>query len=109
MVRPIKPDLDDHHYIYLTAFYDLSTCRSVGGEMVGDIPFTAVVEWLRYWRINREDSEIYLEVIPRLDKIFLDHVYTKRKESLDKANRGSGSGGFKRAQPNIAKARRKGR
>ena len=57
---------------------------------MGDIPFTAIIAWLRYYNINREDSEFYLQLIPELDRIYLNHVYKKREESLDKASRGSG-------------------
>ena len=95
VVRPTKPELEDDCFIYLSAFYDLSTCRQIGGEIVGDIPFTAIVKWLEYYNINNEDSEFYLDIIPRLDRIYLNHVYKKREESLDRAGRGSG--GSKRA------------
>lgn len=90
IVRPTKPVLDDDMFIFITAFYDLSTCRAVGSEVVGDIPFTAIIAWLRYYNIGQEDSEFYLEIIPRLDRVYLNHVYKKRQESLDKASRSSG-------------------
>ena len=106
VVRPTKPELDDHHYVYLSAFYDLSSCRSVGSEVVGDIPFTAILVWLEFWRVCREEAEIFLEVIPRLDKIYLDHIYLKRQESLEKAQRGSKSGGPKRIKSQASRARR---
>ena len=87
-IRPQKPELDEDCWVFLQAFYDLSTCRSVGGETVGDIPYTAILMWIKAWNIGREDAEFYLEIIPRLDRVYLNHVYKKREESLEQANRG---------------------
>ena len=92
IVRPTKPELDDDCWIYLTAFYDLSTCRSIGSETVGDIPYTAILTWLTYWKISEEERAFFLDIIPRLDRVYLAHVYKKREESLEKANRGKSKG-----------------
>ena len=106
VARPIKPELDDDHFIFLTAFYDLSTCRSIGSDMVGDIPYTAILEWLKYWNIGVEESQYYLGIIPKLDRVFLDHLLRKREETLDKASKGKGGGGLKKHQPISGKARK---
>lgn len=88
IMRPTKPELDDDCFIFLSAFYDLSTCRAIGGEVIGDIPFTAILKWLEYYRVTREEADYYLEIIPRLDRLYLKHVYKKREESMAEANRG---------------------
>jgi len=93
-IRPTKPELDDHCWIYLTAFYDLSTCRAIGSEIVGDIPYTAILTWLKVWKISEEEKEFFLEIIPRLDRVYLNHVYKKREESINKANRHGKSKGL---------------
>ena len=93
IMRPTKPELDYECWIYIQAFYDLSTCRSVGSEIVGDIPYTAILTWLKKWNIAKSEQEFYLEIIPQLDRVYLKYIHEKREEAIERASRG-GSKGF---------------
>lgn len=90
-VKPAKPPLEEGDHIFLSCFWDLSSCRSVGGETIGHIPYTSMLTWLDHWHIKGEEAEYYLEIIPLLDRVYVEHVYSKRQESLDKATRGGTS------------------
>ena len=79
-IKPIRPELEDYQYNYLSAFYDLSTCRPLGMESVGPIPYTAIILWLQFWQIEIDEAEIYIDVISRLDQVYMEHVYKKRDE-----------------------------
>ena len=83
----IKPELPDELYGLITAFFDLSTCRQLGMETVGGIPYTAMLTWVDRWCDDNNTKEMYLDIIPQLDNIYLEHVHSKREQS---------SGGLKR-------------
>jgi hypothetical protein len=50
----------------LRAWGDLSTCRPIG-MAVGFIPWTAIIEWARFHGLDREATQILVDVIRKLD------------------------------------------
>ena len=87
-IKPTQPDLDEYHYYFLAAFYDLSTCRPLGMESVGPIPYTAIINWIQFWDIDIDEAEVYIDIILQLDKIYLEHIYKKRDEALGELKSG---------------------
>ena len=77
-LRPPKPDLPLELQGLIVAFFDLSTCRQLGMSSVGPIPHTDMLIWLDRWCHSREAFDLYLEIIPQLDSIYMDHI---RQES----------------------------
>lgn len=60
----------------LRAWHDLSTCRQVGMSQ-GPIPFTAMLEWARFYRLDREATLLVWAVVRRLDRDHLERVASK--------------------------------
>ena len=86
-IKPVVPDLEEYHYLYLNAFYDLSSCRYLGSESVGPIPYTAIIMWCQYWELDSDESDLYMYIINKLDSIYMGHVYKKRDESINELKR----------------------
>lgn len=50
----------------LRAWFDLGSCRGIGMAL-GPIPWTAMLEWVRYKRLSHELGEIVIAVVQQLD------------------------------------------
>lgn len=64
----IIPDVS-YFAFYIDAFQELSTCRPQGFG-IGPIPFTAIVEYAKIY--NVEDFQEFLEIIRRMDSVWLE-------------------------------------
>ena len=82
----MEPDVGPFS-IYLEAFYELGTCR-VSGLAEGPIPFTAMVEYFKIYRIGNFEEFKYL--IRRMDNTYLE-IQSKKAEKNSKAGAKSGT------------------
>lgn len=55
---------------YLEAYIDLATCR--GGMGDGPIPWTAAMDWARFHRLSRDQTEDFWFIISRMDEWWLE-------------------------------------
>jgi hypothetical protein len=62
-----QPEADDAMRVIVEAWNDLHTCRPLGMNGAGLIPFTATLAWAQYRSLDREATEILMNVINRLD------------------------------------------
>lgn len=79
---PLKnpPELMEGLDLYMKAFSELSTCRSIGMD-IGPIPWTATRDWAI---MNLEDAESIGDLhyhISRLDAAYLDWRSAKNKDT----------------------------
>lgn len=80
---------------YLDAFYDLSTCRPVGGMgFPGPIPWTAARAYFRSTRLPTVEWPIFWKLLAELDAEFLDWCEKKAAEqrALSEPKTPSGNG-----------------
>lgn len=57
--------------LYYEAFFDLTTCRGMGFGSVGPIPWTAIVEYARFYRFDEEQTDALLFYVRRLDDVVI--------------------------------------
>lgn len=76
IVKNDGPDVGPFSF-YIEAFYELSTCRSVGMG-VGPIPFTSVLEYSRIYDVG--DFEEFLYLIRRMDSRYLELERSRQEE-----------------------------
>ena len=85
-----KPDLGELEF-YLDAFRELSTCRP-GGLDLQPIPFTAIVDYSRIYKIDDEDFSF---IIRQMDDTFLtldsETRQTEKKPKSPGDNKASGN------------------
>ena len=72
------PEYDPDDYWLLSSFYDLSTCR-MSGMVIGPIPYTAIVDYIRFWGIDSVSAKLLIEVVRALDTVYMKHVNSKKK------------------------------
>ena len=60
----------------LTAWRDLSSCRSIG-MVLGPIPWTAIAEWCRWHALEPDVARVVIDVIRRLDNEYLERAASK--------------------------------
>jgi len=65
-----------YDYFYLSCFYDLSTCRSIGMG-VGPIPITVIWDFSDRHGLDEE----FVEIIKKLDAAYLGIVNADSKKS----------------------------
>lgn len=83
-----KPVLAPHLYAYYHAWNVLSSCRmSVPGFGMGRIPWTAVMEFARFRRLDGETLDILWDLICRLDSVYINHEAEKTKLQRGAADR----------------------
>ena len=68
--RPPRPVLDINLVSFIEAFDDLNSCRQLGMGFVGNIPYTAILQWVTYWNISQPDR--FISVIQSIDRIFVE-------------------------------------
>ena len=66
-----EPEIDPINTFYLQAFYDLSTCRSIG-QILGPIPWNIVVQYAEHVGLEIDMTDLFIRVIRSLDKAFLE-------------------------------------
>ena len=81
--------VDESNRFYLTAFYDLSTCRSVGMD-IGNIPWRDVILYANEKGLSGEFREFFICVIMNLDIKYLEIIRENVKNDDErKKNRNS--------------------
>lgn len=65
-ILDVRPELDDCAEDILRCWHDLESCRPMG-LVVGPIPWTAIIEWARLHRWDREATVLLADVIRYLD------------------------------------------
>ena len=63
---------------FLTAFYKLSTERSVGMG-VGPIPWSKIVQYGRHYGFEGVSLEVFCDIIERLDSHYVAQAAKERK------------------------------
>ena len=63
-----RPEYDSAIAMCLEAWHDLGSCRPLGFSGAGFIPFTAVLAWAEFNRLDHELTTMLLAVIQRLDR-----------------------------------------
>ena len=76
--KPRKPKIELDLFCYIEAFYDLSSCRAIGMGAVGQIPYTAILQWVDYWGVDQ--PELFISIVQSLDHIYLEHVNKDKEE-----------------------------
>lgn len=66
------PELHPGLGLYYQAFWALSTTRSIGMDY-GPIPWTAIQEYARWWRLDEEQTDSLHYHLSEMDKVFLAH------------------------------------
>jgi len=61
----------------IDCWYDLDSCRRVEPMCTGPIPFTAILEWARLHRLDREWTVLLVDVIRYLDIMRSERVMSE--------------------------------
>jgi hypothetical protein len=69
----LRPGLEH----YWDAFSDLTGERQLGFGAPGPIPWSAKMQWARYHRMSREETDVLLFLVDRMDECFLEHMARK--------------------------------
>ena len=77
---PEPPEIDDSEIWFVSAFYDLSSCRSIGMG-VGSIPYTAIIDYIYYWDLDTEIGDLLINIVTAMDSVYIEHVNKKRSLS----------------------------
>ena len=75
--------------LYLQAFWDLSTCRSIGMSL-GPIPWDAIVRYMEYHQIPDELHETFLAAMTVMDATYLQWTDNESKKRGDVQHTGKG-------------------
>lgn len=78
----LEPNLGPFEF-YIDAFKEVSTCRPVGMG-AAPIPFTAIVEYARIYKID--EFEEFKYIIRRLDKVLLEKDDSNANNGSQKDN-----------------------
>lgn len=62
-----EPQVDDGVMIMLRAYVEVSSCRSVGFGL-GPIPWTAMVDWCVWHRLERDVANHVIKVLRLVDQ-----------------------------------------
>jgi hypothetical protein len=73
---------------YMEAYVDLATCR--GGMGDGPIPWTAGMQYARWLKLNRAQTEDFWYVISKVDEFYLS--WSKNKNQETTVGRGKSKG-----------------
>lgn len=64
----------------IEAFYDLSTTRFIGAMGgIGAIPYTAIIDYIRYWELDSDTADLFIEVVKSLDSVYTSHLNADSK------------------------------
>jgi len=80
------PDIKGDEWI-LTAFWELSTCRSIGMG-AGPIPWTSIKEYANELELEAITRELFFDAVRYLDIIYLEHVTQENANASKKGNTG---------------------
>ena len=85
-----EPPLYPGDDFFLTAFYDLSTCRSFG-ESPGPIPWDKMVEYADRKELDPDVADAFISILRQMDSQYLKWYTTEMKKRIPK---GKPHGGF---------------
>ena len=71
-----SPELGVIEGFYWDAFHELNTCRPVGLGL-GEIPWTAIVQYAEYYDLEEYLSDLFLQVIRDMDRTYLQIMNKK--------------------------------
>jgi hypothetical protein len=66
---------------YLTAFYQLSSCRQVGGDLPGSIPWDKIVQYADRRQLDPDVARAFEHIMQAMDEGYLQW-YQKRQKAL---------------------------
>jgi hypothetical protein len=69
-----RPKLGEGLAFYWGAFLELSSCRSIGFGVVGQIPWLAIRAYAQDRELDDEDADYFLAMIRALDGVYLAHM-----------------------------------
>lgn len=84
------PEIDDTDGFYITAFYDLSSERSLG-EDLRPIPFSSIMSYAALLGMSFDDAEDLAFVIRMADNAYLADLIEKRKKEIEKSGKSKSS------------------
>ncbi len=84
------PTLHDGLALYFNAFIELGSCRSIGFG-VGPIPWTAMREYARWMRMDRQDAADFFWIMQKMDEAYLK--FQKEKSDQEAASKAKGRKG----------------
>lgn len=71
---------------YLSAFWDLSTCRGMGLSM-GPIPWHHIRDYAEFAGLDPENGFAFCTIIRRLDAAYLQHMSDTQAAESDRAKK----------------------
>ena len=83
-----EPDSYPGDIFYLTAFNELSSCRTFG-EITGPIPWDKIVEYACYKKLEYEMIEPFVFIIRGMDNTYLDWIAEKQRKKTEATKRQS--------------------
>lgn len=90
-----KPRLPLHIAVFMEAFIKLTRQRS-SGFIENPIPFSDILAAMRYYRIEPDEQDFFIEAIQALDATFLQYRSEQRKQQEKSRVKGGSSGRGKR-------------
>lgn len=81
-----RPDEQDGDQFYLSAFWDLSTCRQ-NGWSPGPIPWNHIRDYAEYAGLDRDNGFRFAAIIRRMDAYYLDAL--RAQSSVGQGGRAS--------------------
>lgn len=72
---------------YLTAFWDLDTCRTFGLS-VGPIPWDRIVDYTHYSGLEDDVARVFVRTIRTMDNVYLNWVAKKSGNKLPNKDKG---------------------
>ena len=79
-----RPEDEAGDEFYLSAFYTLSTCRPYGLSGGGPIPWTAIIEYARYLKLERDLWQLLEIVVRTIDISWLNWQAEEMKSRSEK-------------------------
>ena len=76
-----EPELLPGDEFYIEAFFELSSCRSLGWG-VGPIPWRDIVQYGRFYELEPDVLRMFIRVIRAMDTVYLEWE-AKRKPKKD--------------------------
>lgn len=82
-----EPPIYQGDDFFLTAFFDLSTCRYYSEGTPGHIPWTSIIQYADWAGLYPEVCAGFVRIIRAMDAVFLKWHAKKQKELVDREKR----------------------
>lgn len=86
-----EPELYRGDDFFLSAFFDLGTCRSLTEGGAGPIPWTAIVDYADRAGLVPDVAAGFVRVIRSMDSVYLEWFGKKQKKMVDEQMKNSKS------------------